>query len=161
MSDPQSALSLAAHDHTDSSRRITSDRRRRPTRMLSRYTFIGQRRGGRREGERDRIYVDRFRAEEWRMVFTLIALSTIDLALTVRHLEHGGSEANPIMAWSIEAGGLPGFALAKLLLSLVPTALLLLHIRFPLARTMLKALIVVYVLLIAWHGVVIADRGSL
>lgn len=95
------------------------------------------------------------------MVFTLIALSTIDLALTVRHLEHGGSEANPIMAWSIEAGGLPGFALAKLLLSLVPTALLLLHIRFPLARTMLKALIVVYVLLIAWHGVVIADRGSL
>lgn len=48
----------------------------------------------------------------------------IDGAWTIAHLERGGAEANPLLAWAHAAGGIAGFAALKLGLSVVAVVLL-------------------------------------
>lgn len=134
------------------------DRRRRPTPMFSRYWLAGRRHGGRRRGEIERIYVDAYTRSEIMVVLGLLGLSAIDLLLTQNHVSAGGTEANPLMAWVLREGGVPGFTIAKVALTLIATAVLLLHVRFRLARRALQVLLVVYLCVMVWHGVVLIDR---
>jgi Domain of unknown function (DUF5658) len=126
--------------------------------MFSRYWMAGRRRGGRRDGESTRIYLDRYSLTEWSLVLVLLLLSTIDLVLTFAHLASGGTEANPVMAWILHATGPIGFATAKILLTGSATFVLLLHVRFQLARRALQLLVTTYLLVMAWHALVALDR---
>jgi hypothetical protein len=101
--------------------------------------------------------VDGYTPIEWGLVFSLLLLSGIDLVLTLAHVEAGGGEANPLMAWVFATGGESGFAAAKILLTGSATVFLLLHVRFRLARHALKALVSVYFVLLGWHAFVALD----
>jgi hypothetical protein len=128
--------------------------------MLSRYWLRGRRRQGRRHGERASIYVDRYSVREWGLVLAVLALSVLDLGLTIAHLDAGGSEANPLLAAVLAGGGLLAFVAAKLGLTLMALFVLLLHTRFPLGRLGLTIGFTLYASLMAWHGVVAAARDA-
>ena len=138
--------------------RVLADRRRRPTPMFSRYWLRGRRRGGRRQGEIERVYVDVYTRSELALVLGLLFLSVVDLVLTEQHLSVGGAEANPVMAFVLQAGGARGFALVKVALTLPAAVVLLVHQRFRLARRAMVVLFAVYACLMVWHAVVILGR---
>ena len=130
------------------------DRRRRPTAALSRFWLRGRRRDGRRVGETTRIYVDRYTMREAGLFIALITLSLMDLVMTLAHLNAGGTEANPIMAWFVQHTGTVGFGVAKMSGTALGALLLLIHVRFKGVARILQLLVVGYLVLLVWHGVV-------
>ena len=143
-----------------SERRDGPDRRRRPTPMLSRYWLRGRRRGGRRDGERIDIYVDRYTRGELGCVIGLLLLTATDWLWTWAHLVRGVEEANPLMAWAWRAGGATGFAALKLGVTLPGVALLLLHARFRWTRRLLPIALAIYSALLLVHAVTEARVGA-
>ena len=139
--------------------RSSADRRSRPTRMLSRYWLRGRRRAGRRTGETDAIYVDRYAIDECLLVLWLVLAAAGDLTLTLMHLAAGGGEANPIMDWFLEAGGPAAFAAAKIVLTLGAALFLLVHARFRGTRPALWGLGAMYAAIMAYHVVAYLDRS--
>ncbi len=135
---------------TNGEHRSGEDRRRRPTPALSRYMFVGRRRGGRRAGERSDIYVDRYSGLEWSLVIGVIALCLADLLLTLDILERGGSEWNPFMRLALE-GGTWTFVWVKMGLTVLGMGVLLVRIRFRNMRKTVTAILVLYTLLIGYH----------
>lgn len=126
--------------------------------MLSRYWLKGRRRGGRREGERVGIYVDRYTREEAALILWIGVSAVADLVLTLVHLADGGEEANPIMAWLLDVGGVVGFAVGKLAMTGAAALFLLLHVRFRGTRFALWGLGVIYLGLMGYHAVAFLDR---
>ncbi|MHC4471356.1 MAG: DUF5658 family protein, partial [Planctomycetota bacterium] len=90
-------------------KRDTGDRRRRPTPMFSRYTFVGRRVGARRAGEGAGTYVDRYGASVIAILVAVFSLCVLDAVFTLLYIQAGGGELNPFMALAIEAGVLPFF----------------------------------------------------
>jgi hypothetical protein len=129
-----------------------SDRRKKPTPVLSRYWLRGRRRGGRREGEAEDIYVDRPSRKEWLLFGAILGLASLDGIWTLLHLERGVEEANPLMAWFLEVGGSPAFAAAKFGVTIVAAAFLLLHARFRAARRLMPWVVVIYAALVLVHA---------
>lgn len=83
-------------------RRHLKDRRQRPTRPISRYTLVGRRRKGRRAGELDNTYVDRY---EWHLLGLtsfIVVLCVLDAFLTIKISQLGASEWNRLMASFME-----------------------------------------------------------
>ena len=101
------------------------ERRKRPTPMVSRYTFVGgRRRDFRSQDEARDSYVDVYDRRLAMLVLVFFALTMFDAIATVYYIDHAhGSEANPIADWMLRQGR-PYFVLAKGL----PTALLLLFV---------------------------------
>lgn len=126
------------------------DRRRHPTPMVSRYLLIGRRRAGRREGERTQIYVDRPGRAVLAAVAGVCMLSLADAFLTLRHLAHGATEANPVMRAALELGDV-AFIVIKTLATMAGAAFLGLHKTWRLGRVCLAIALGGYVLLTAWH----------
>jgi hypothetical protein len=133
--------------------RQAPDRRRQPTPMISRYHFWGRRRGGRRQAEQGRIYVDR--PGLWVIVacVLLIALSIADAHVTLRILGEGGEEINPVMRAVLALGERP-FLLVKLALTLAGAAVLYLHNTWPLGRVSVWIALGSYGALTGYHVVV-------
>jgi hypothetical protein len=132
-------------------RQPRTDRRCRSTPALSRYWLRGRRRGGRREGEIVDCYVDRYRPIEWALLLGLLGLAFVDWVWTLAHVSRGIEEANPLLALALQGGGVVGFSLVKLAATLVPIAILALHVRFRVARALLPVAIAVYVVVLAVH----------
>jgi len=88
-------------------KRIGPDRRRTPTPMLSRYTFVrGRRCGFRRRGDRLRGgYVDRYGHRLFGVLLGLVVLNIFDALFTHMILDCGGTELNPVAAWALAAFG--------------------------------------------------------
>jgi hypothetical protein len=152
----------------DADRRGLSDRRHRPTPFWS--AFLGPRRrhGGRRHGETDRTYVDRFTRQDIVLVVAILVLNVLDALFTLVWLQRGGSEGNPIMAWILELGN-SAFLIQKTFVVGLWLMLLVVHKNFRLARVGLWALAIVYSLLVLYHVALIAsgvdprgerDRGA-
>ena len=82
------------------------DRRKRPTPFLSRYSFLGGRRqaGGRRPGENQEVFVDRYPLWTWVLLTTFLVLNLLDAHFTLIYLQRGGEEANPIAVKLLYAG---------------------------------------------------------
>src|SRR5688572_2092974 len=81
-----------------SNRRDHSDRRSRPTRMWSRYTFGGgRRRTVRRDEERDGAFVDVHGPRMLLLVLVIVGLNVLDAWFTLLFLSHGGKELNPLV----------------------------------------------------------------
>lgn len=142
----------------EGARRGDADRRRRPTPMLSRYWLVGRRRGGRRDGEDRGIYVDRYTREETVLVLWIGCSAVLDLVLTLVHLAAGGEEANPLMAWFLEVGGVAAFGSAKLLMTGGAALFLLWHVRFRGTRAALWGLGALYAGVMGYHLVAFLDR---
>lgn len=79
------------------------DRRHRPTPRFSRYTVFGRRRRNALPGApRDGYFVDWVDGHYRTAVIALSAFIVVDALSTLHILTHGGTEANPIMAWVLE-----------------------------------------------------------
>jgi hypothetical protein len=126
------------------------DRRRRPTPMLSRYTFFGRRRNFRRAVEEANAYVDWY---GWRLslVLTLIVvLSVLDALFTLLYVQKGGGELNPLMRRAIEAGVVP-FIGTKCALTIGGVLFLCLHKNFRFVKGLIAGVLVLYTLLLGYH----------
>jgi hypothetical protein len=132
-------------------RRTGVDRRERATGVLSRHWLIGRRREGRRRGERDNIYVDRYGLWDWLLVGGILGLSLLDMVFTLIHLNAGGTEANPVMAWTLEWGGHGAFKAVKVATTVVGLLVLLVHVRFRRVRWLLAAAFLVYLGVFVFH----------
>jgi len=130
--------------------RSGDDRRQRPTPMFSRYLLFGRRRRGRRDGERERIYVDRVGASVAAAFVAVCLLSVADAYLTLYELSRGATEANPIMRAALDLGS-GGFVLVKTLMTVLGAAFLALHKTWRLGRACLAAAVVGYLALMGWH----------
>ncbi|MHC4932916.1 MAG: DUF5658 family protein [Planctomycetota bacterium] len=133
------------------SRRNRGDRRLRPTPVLSRYWFVGRRKRGRRAGEGENIYVDRYTALELFLILGILVLSLLDMVFTLIHLEAGGTEANPLMAWTLAWGGNPAFTSVKLVSTLLGLFVLLIHVRFRRVKTLLGVAFTLYAGILLFH----------
>ncbi len=88
-------------------KRVGPDRRRKPTPVLSRYSFLCGRRSGFRRKE-DRLrggYVDRYGHRLFGALLGLVVLNMFDALFTHIILDCGGTELNPIAAWALDAFG--------------------------------------------------------
>jgi hypothetical protein len=132
-------------------RRTGIDRRERATGLLSRHWLVGRRRIGRRDGETTNIYVDRYDAWDWALVLGVLGLSFLDMVFTLLHLEAGGTEANPVMAWALAWGGHGGFKAVKIATTVIGLLVLLFHVRFRRVRTLLSVAFLVYAAVFAFH----------
>ena len=130
--------------------RPLADRRVSPTPMVSRYLFIGRRRSGRRDGETERVYVDR--PGPWAVTaFALVTgLSVLDAFLTLDLLSRGGKEANPVMLAALSLGNGP-FVFLKTGVTVLGAGFLSLHKNWPLGRVCLWIAVGFYAALTAWH----------
>ena len=118
--------------------------------MLSRYFLFGKRRSGRREGERDRVYVDRPGPWVFAAFFAVMCLSIADAYFTLAVLAEGGGEANPVMRAALSLGS-RGFVILKTGVTFLGTAFLCLHKNWPLGRTCLWIALVGYAILTGYH----------
>ena len=142
---------MTVADPASDERRIGIDRRSRPTPILSRYWLRGRRRGGRRDDESENIYVDRYTLVETLLVGGVLILSTLDMLFTIAHLNHGGTEANPIMAWFLDVGGHAAFIAVKLLSTFVGLFVLLVHVKFRRVRGLLAMAFLLYLGIFVFH----------
>ena len=118
--------------------------------MLTRYLFRGRRRGGRRDGESDRIYVDRPGPVVIGAFLVLTILSIADAWFTLHELSVGATEANPVMQAALELGNGP-FVIIKTVVTLVGAGFLALHKNWPLGRRCLVAGVLGYAALTVYH----------
>ena len=118
--------------------------------MLTRFFLVGRRRAGRRDGEGDRIYVDRPGLPIIAAFLALTLFSIADAYFTLRELSLGGTEANPIMRAALELGNGP-FVVIKTVVTLVGAAFLALHKNWPLGRRCLLFAVAGYAALTVYH----------
>ncbi|MFT5049100.1 MAG: hypothetical protein ACI8QZ_000490 [Chlamydiales bacterium] len=104
----------------------------------------------RRDLERDGSYVDRYGSVLLGVVVWVSLMNVGDSFFTIRHLQHGGIELNPI-AQQLLCSGKAGFVLWKGLLIGVALMVLVVHKNFPLARTGLWVSAGGYTLLCMYH----------
>lgn len=137
-----------------------ADRRRRPTRALSRYTFWGgRRRGPRRTADPQSVYVDRLGWGLASVLATIFVFHVLDAVFTLAHIARGGAELNPIMGFFIGQG--PGsFLAAKLGTAGLGLLFLGLHGRFPLVRKAIAGLFVVYASVVCYHIILLWQAGA-
>ncbi len=136
---------------TATSRRLQGDRRTRPTRMFSRYAVLGgRRRGGRRAGETDNIYVDRHGPLLLFGALALALLNVLDAFFTMLFLSHGGQELNPLIDSMLGLGLWP-FLLTKTIGVGICVAFLVMTKTFAAARVGLIVLLTGYTALLGWH----------
>jgi uncharacterized protein DUF5658 len=126
--------------------------------MLSRYLFRGRRRGGRRTGEKENVYVDR--PGGWLIVacVSLVAVSIADAYVTLLIIAEGGAEINPYMRAVLDFGHRP-FLIVKIGLTGAGATVLLLHKTWKLGRLALWIALGAYGLLGVYHIIVYATRG--
>ena len=126
------------------------DRRKRPTPMLSRFLFVGRRRGGRRGDEKDYVYVDKPGGWIVAAFVALLVLSLLDAWFTLELLKRGATEANPVMRLALDLGD-RAFVLIKTVMTIVAAGFLCLHKNWPLGRACLCLALFGYTTLTAYH----------
>jgi len=126
-------------------------RRSRPTPRLSRFSFHGGRRSRpRRRGEVEGSFVDLYSTRLLLILLWITLMNVADSFFTLVHLQHGGTEVNPI-AGMLLATGLSSFVLLKSGLISLALVVLCIHKNFHLARLGLWVAAIAYTLLFAYH----------
>jgi len=127
-----------------------TDRRKKPTPFLSRYTFTGKRRFSRRDDEKLNYYVDRLDKKTWLAIFAIIILSIIDSIFTLYFINRGFKEINPLMNIALIIGK-PTFIITKAVLTVSGILALALHKNFKFVKILVSILICFYILLNLYH----------
>lgn len=136
-------------NNTPSNRK--SDRRKKPTPFLSRYTFVGRRRAARRGEEKYNYYIDRLGGRVWIIIIIIILFSIIDSVFTLYFLSSRGyREVNPLMNIAIFIGK-PFFILSKYIFTIIGILVLSLHINFIFVKELITVIISLYILLNIYH----------
>jgi hypothetical protein len=145
----------AAAENTNAgdSRHPGSDRRARPTPMLSRHAFFGgRRRAMRRADERDGAFVDVHGARLFVLIMAIVALNLLDAWFTLLFLAHGGRELNPLVQGVLDLASHPWpFLLFKTLGIGLACCFLTLTKNFRSARLGLWIVFAGYSVLLGWH----------
>jgi len=144
-------------DKTDE-RRLGPDRRKTPTRPLSRYTFVGRRVNSRRTKESDNYYVDRYKPHLLIIIILCALFCVADFYLTKNILEAGGSELNPLMAYLIEKNMLV-VEITKYVVTFVALIFLLFHKNFRLLRA-IKVHLIIYLIFVIYLATLIFEIYS-
>lgn len=132
-------------------RRAGGDRRGVATPLLSRFLFRGQRRAGRRFGERDNIYVDRLEPGDIRLGLTILLLNLADAAFTLVIVGTDLTrEANPLARWILDCGT-GWFLFSKGVVVGLCLLFLMLHRTFAFVKPALWVLACFYSGLLAYH----------
>ncbi len=131
-------------------RRVLFDRRRRPTPVLSSYVLFGRRSAGRREGEDENIYVDRYATWLLAAVVLILGLNVLDAYFTLLHLNRGGEELNPLVERLIDLGPIP-FVATKTVITALCLSFLVVHQTFVLVRRVIGFVLAFYGLLLLYH----------
>jgi hypothetical protein len=147
------AVEAGAHASQASSDRRFVERRRRPTPMLSRYTFFGGRRAGDRRTSigADGQYVDRYPTALAVSLVAIGLLCALDAVFTLLYMQKGGDEANPVMKALIEAAGPRNFLVFKCVVTNLGLVVLCLHKNFRFVKPVIGALLFVYSALFLYH----------
>ncbi len=137
--------------------RTQPDRRQSPTSPWGCLPPAGRRTRQRRAEEHRRPYfVDRFPAVLLAFVLMLLLASILDALLTIRLIQAGGNEINPLMGRLLTLGVLP-FLLGKYVLTAIGLPLLVVFKNYYLFGTRFRvgylfpALLTMYVLLIGYQ----------
>lgn len=125
---------------------IHGERRKRPTPMVSKYTFVG----GRRLSRENDSYTDLYAVRVFVVMLAITALNVLDSFFTLVYLQRGGSEANPVAAWMLSHGDY-FFIFFKTFVMGGALAILCLHKNFHRARVGIWLGSALYTLLTAYH----------
>ncbi len=132
-------------------RRGLPDRRRRPTPVLSRYIFRGQRRCNRRiEDTKQNYYVDRLHPAILIWALLVLFFSILDGLFTLYHLSQGAREANPLLNFFLSQSR--GYFLTiKTLITASGLFILVIHQNFLRMRSILICLALIYLVLLTYQ----------
>ena len=132
-------------------RRISKDRRKRPTSGLSRYTFLGRRKSIRRKIDQQKGgYVDRYSSILFFFLISIIGLNVLDALFTLMILDLKGWEANPVVNSVITLYGTK-FWIWKFSIVSISVTLLCLHSRFRLVKEAIIALGCLYIMVVVYQ----------
>ena len=152
--DPSGTSDAAESASWNGSDRRAGDRRDVPTRPWTSLFTPKRRANGRREEDHS-SYVDRYTRRDVALLISIFVLNVGDALFTMRWLDRGGLEANPVMDFFLDIG--PGAFLAqKCLVVGFWLLILLVHKNFRFARAGLYASLAVYAVLMAVHLAIIA-----
>jgi len=147
-----------SHYRDPSTGEIVTDRRSRASRrgspsILALLSSRHRRRKSRGRRSTDGgAYVDIYDSRSWGIAIAVLILSFIDAVLTGMHLSLGtAKELNPIMNAIIARAGLPAFYGSKVILTVFPVAVILIHKEWLLGRYAALMCLSVYVLLTLYH----------
>ncbi len=133
-------------------RRTLPDRRRSPTRILSRYTVHGRRKQVRREEDKRRhLYVDQYSARFFILLMAILLLGVADAFLTLHHVHvNDAEELNPIMDFFLGMSPRVFFNVKYILTALCLTVLCL-HKNLPIVKYLLGVVFVIYFIIVLNH----------
>lgn len=134
-------------------KRVSTDRRNRPTPIMSRYTFYGGQRKVIRRGKESKkhIYVDLYSTRLLIAAISLLILSCLDAFLTLELIGNGSVvEANPLMAILLNHSETL-FAITKFTITATALTVLVLFKNVKITRICLPCAIKMYILVIAYE----------
>jgi hypothetical protein len=133
--------------------RESSDRRRCPTPVISKYTFTGgKRKKARREGDKKKcIFVDLYSTRLLIAVSFLLSLSCVDAYLTLALIEKGSVvELNPLMASFLNVGVFQ-FSLIKFIITALSLIILCLFKNVNITRIAVPVIMEIYLIVIVYE----------
>jgi len=138
-------------------KRSETDRRKKPTPILSRHTFFYGRRSRFRRRE-DRVrggYVDRYGHRLFTVLIGIVVLNIFDALFTHMILYGGGTELNPVAGWAITLFG-HHFIVWKLAVVGFALLLLCIHSKFRIARAAIAMAVALYSGVVLYQVVLIS-----
>ncbi len=139
-------------------RRHLKDRRKGPTKAISRYTFAGRRKRAQRFNELDNYYVDRYELHLLIITGLIMALCILDVYFSLEICHFGGSESNLLMSIFMEKNLL--FSLiVKFFITVFGSVFLLVHKNFKLFSAV-KTHLFIYLTFFIYFVLVLYEFGS-
>lgn len=141
--------------HTCRRKRI--DRRIKPTSFFSKYSILGRRKNNRRITDPGyNYYVDRYGFKCIVAFIIILILCVIDAKITIRIVEAGGTEINPIMDWALSLG-VTWFQIIKFSITGICLFFLMVHKNFVIFGGLINVRNVVTSILILYSVLVIYE----
>ena len=145
----------------ESSSRRTRDRRNFGVSTLIYGNLYCRRRHARRSSDMYTFYVDWYEPRLLYITLAVLILSCVDAVITLKVLQHGSVELNPLMALLIEKN-VSLFVYAKLMLTGTGLIVLVMHVNFRIFRYVkirhcLVGSLVAYLALVAYELVLLSE----
>jgi len=129
----------------ESDRCALKERRVRPTPLLSKFTFGGQRRAFRRKVDQKRGgYMDRYSSKLFFFLILIVGLNILDALFTMMILDVGGWEVNPFVDAVIALYG-DKFWVWKFTIVSASLIVLCLHSKFRFVKEVIGGITLIYV----------------
>ena len=126
------------------------DRRKQPTPPFSRYTLFGNRMGiRRRDDQRNGGYVDRYDSGLFFFLILILTFNILDILYTMKILDIGGWEANPIVRVLMYRYG-SKFWIWKFAIVSLSVIFFCLHSQFRLAKAFIISISLIYITVVLY-----------